>query len=387
MKCKRCKREIENNSIYCNWCGHKQLTDSTDVRVPIPKKKGKLWTAQVTVDGKRRSVSGSTEDEYYAKARAYKANLLKIKKSVPNTTLGTVIDNYLTDHENLISPSTLNGYKSYRRTRFQAYMDCAVDSINWQRMVNAEAKDYAPKTVINAWNLISLSLHYSGIEIPDIKLPKKRKTSREWLDYEQIQEFLEALQGKPYELGALLALNGLRRSELLYLKAEDVDIEKGLIHVHGARVIGAGNKPVDKEYNKTSASTRTVHIVIPRITDLVKGKTGRLITTNPTTLYGSINAICRKKNLPNIGVHGLRHSYCSLARHLNWDELTVMREGGWDDPKVVHEIYTHLAEQDANADVDKMLKFYKNCETTKNTTTQNQELLEKKSPRKSAKSQ
>ena len=183
-----------------------------------------------------------------------------------------------------------------------------------------------------------------------------------------VQSFTSALRGKPYGLGALLALQGLRRSEILYLKAEDIDTERGLIHVHGSTVIGENNKPVDKEYNKTSASTRTVHIVIPRITELVKNMGGRLVTTNPTTLYGSINKLCEKVGIPTVGVHGLRHSYCSLARHLGWDELTVMREGGWDDPTVVHQIYTHLAEQDANADVQKMKDFFATSNATENAT-------------------
>ena len=55
----------------------------------------------------------------------------------------------------------------------------------------------------------------------------------------------------------------------------------------------------------------------------------------------------------------MRHSFCSLARHLDWDEMTVMREGGWSDPTVVHRIYTHLAAQDANADIASMQEFYK----------------------------
>ena len=358
MKCKKCKREIENNSIFCNWCGHKQVTESTEVRVPVPIHKGNKWFHQVMVGGKSRYVSGNSEEEYYAKARAFKSDIIDIKKSAPKKTLGAVIDKYLEDHTNLISPSTLNAYRSYRKTRFQNYMDMQINNINWQRMVNEEAAGFSPKTVCNAWSLVALALGYAEQQKPKIKLPKKTKSKREWLDYEQIQSFTSALRGKPYELGALLALNGLRRSEILYLKAEDVDTEKGIIHVHGARVIGEQNKPIDKEYNKTSAGTRTVHIVIPRITELVTGKEGRLVTTNPTTLYGSINGLCEKVGIPTVGVHGLRHSYCSLARHLQWDELTVMREGGWDDPKVVHEIYTHLAEQDANEDIKRMKEFF-----------------------------
>lgn len=358
MKCKKCKREIADNSIFCNWCGHKQLTASDDVRVPVPVRRGDTWSAQVMVKGERAYVTADSEDEYYALARATKSSLIEMKKAAPKLTLGTAIDNYLEDHKNLISPSTLNAWKSYRKTRFQDYIDDDIADIKWQRMINAEAKDKAPKTVLNAWSLVRLSLKYAGMPVPQIKLPKKRKSKRNWLDYQQIQTFTSALHGKPYELGALLALNGLRRSELLYVSAEDLDQEKKTIDIHGARVVGDGGKMVDKEYNKTSASTRCAHIVIPRIFELTKGMQGRLIKTNPTTLYGSINGLCRANKLPEVGVHGLRHSFASLAYHLKWSELTTMREGGWDDPKVVHTIYTHLAAQDANDDIQKMEKFF-----------------------------
>ena len=35
-----------------------------------------------------------------------------------------------------------------------------------------------------------------------------------------------------------------------------------------------------------------------------------------------------------------------------------MREGGWSNPDTVHRIYTHLASQDANADIKRMQDFY-----------------------------
>ena len=225
-------------------------------------------------------------------------------------------------------------------------------------MVNDECKKVSPKTVHNAYRLVTASLKHASIPIPEVNLPKKQKAERPWLDFEQIGTFLTAIKGKPYELGALLALNGLRRSEILHLTANDVDTEKGLIFVRGASVVGTGNKLVDKATNKTTSSSRTVHIVIPRLNDIIEGKDGKLVTTNPTTLYGSINAMCRANSLPTVGVHGLRHSFASLAYHLQWSEATTMREGGWSDPSVVHNIYTHLASQDANEDIQRMKDFY-----------------------------
>ena len=122
---------------------------------------------------------------------------------------------------------------------------------------------------------------------------------------------------------------------------------------------------VDKSTNKNYTSTRDVNIVIPRLNLLISQlsdedgcKNTKLITTNPTTLYGSINDVCRSAGLPEVGVHGLRHSFASLAYHLKWSEATTMREGGWADSKTVHNIYTHLAAADAKADIVQMQQFY-----------------------------
>ena len=284
MKCKRCKREIPDNSIYCNWCGHQQLTASNEVRVPKPKHKGNTCFAYVMVSGERVYVSGKSEDEYYAKARALKSKLIEKKKAAPRLTLGTAIDHYINDNDAVLSPSTINAYKSYRKTRFKGYMDEDVEQINYQRMINEECKKVSPKTVHNAYRLVTASLKHAQATIPKVNLPQKRKTERPWLDYQQIQILLDKCKGKPYELGILLGLHGLRRSEILHLTSEDIDTERGLIYVRGASVIGENNKLTDKNTNKTTASSRVVNIVIPRLNDVVEGKQGRLLQTNPTTL-------------------------------------------------------------------------------------------------------
>ena len=358
MKCKKCKRDLPDNSIFCNWCGCKQLSEPRAIKVPPPKYNGKSYYNQVTVDGERIYVSAATEEEYYAKARAAKLKLIEIQKNRPKLSLGTAIDRYINDNDSVLSPSTINAYKSYRKTRFKAYMEKDVSAINYQQMINEESVKLKAKTVHNAWRLVTGSLRHAGEEIPIVNLPAKAKPQKAWLDFQQIQTFTSVLRGKPYELGALLALNGLRRSEILHLTSDDVDTDKGIIHVRGASVIGLNNKLTDKETNKNKTSARDVHIVIPRLSELIRGKNGRLITTNPTTLYGLINDLCVKHGLPKVGVHGLRHSYCSLAYHLGWSEATVMREGGWADKATVHDVYTHLASQDADADISKMVQFF-----------------------------
>lgn len=357
MKCKKCKREIADNSIYCNWCGHKQLTAANEVRVPKPQKKGNKWVSQVTVNEERVYISADSEEEYYAKAAAAKTRQIEIKRTPSKLTLGEVIDRYIRDNS-VLSPSTLNAYKSYRKTRFQSYMGRSVASIPFQRMVSEEYSKVKAKTVHNAWRLVTASLSHCGLPVPNVNLPQAVKAERPWLDFEQIGVFLAAIYGKPWELGALLALNGLRRSEILHLTSDDIDAKNGIIHVRGASVIGEGNKLTDKDTNKNKTSTRDVHIVIPRLTYLLVGRTGRLVTLNPTTLYGLVNGVCEKYGLPKVGVHGLRHSYISLCFHIGWNPQTVMREGGYSNLQTVNEVYRHLATQDANKDINAAKDFF-----------------------------
>lgn len=358
----KCKHEgLPANAAFCCWCGKKLLKDETEIKVPAPKKlPSGTYFGRIMVDGERVPVSAPTEKEYYAKARALKSGLIKAKKAAPKMTLGTAIDNYIESNSNVLSPSTIKAYKSYRKFRFQAVIDKDLGSItNWQRVVNDESqKKISAKTLANAWRLITASLRAQGMEIPDVALPKVAKAERPWLDYEQIKDFLAAINGEDCELAALLALHGLRLSELLALTAEKVDLDKGLMQISGAMVFNENGELVEKSTNKNKTSQRTVHIVIPRLEKLLEGKEGRLVTTHPNTLRSQINAVCKKAGLPLIGFHGLRHSFASLAYHLEWSEMTVMHEGGWSNTQTVHSIYTHLAEQDHNADIDRMKAFY-----------------------------
>lgn len=358
MKCKKCKRVIADNSIFCNWCGYRQIVERREVKVPPPKRNGKSYYNQITVNGDRVFISERTEDEYYAKARAAKLNLIEIQKSRPKLTLGTAIDRYVKDSTVALSPSTIKAYKSYRKNRFAKYMDLDIGNIPYQRMVNEEAADISPKTLSNVWRLVTASINYVGSTVPKVALPKIPKSTRPWLDYEQIELFTKAIKGKDCELAALLALNGLRRSELLHLTADDIDIDRGLIYVRGASVYNDKGQFISKETNKNATSTRIVHIVIPRLLELLRGKEGIIITTKPNTTYVQVNRICHQIGLPEVGVHGLRHSFASLAYHLKWSESTTMREGGWANTDTVHKVYTHLAAQDANADIVHMQQFY-----------------------------
>ena len=73
--------------------------------------------------------------------------------------------------------------------------------------------------------------------------------------------------------------------------------------------------------------------------------------------------ICKTLGVPNVGAHGLRHSFASLAYHLRFSEMETMEIGGWSDHNTMRKIYTHLARMDRLKAQDSMAQFYRAADT------------------------
>ena len=83
-----------------------------------------------------------------------------------------------------------------------------------------------------------------------------------------------------------------------------------------------------------------------------------LIECNANTIWNKINSICEKNGFPNVGIHGLRHSFVSLAYHLGVPEKIVMEIGGWADYQTMRNIYTHIARSDVSKYAEQFSGFF-----------------------------
>ena len=353
MKCRNCKREIEDKSRYCNWCGFKQDKEKNDIAVPKPTKTKNGYTAQIMVKGERVRVTEPTEAKYYERAREIKSGKQAVK---PLPTLKEAITDYINSNSETLSPATLRGYDQILRLRFNNYMLLKLDSIDYQKMVNDEAKkDISPKSIKNAWGLVTAAAGYAGFHIPAINLPKVPKAETDFLDHKQVKTFIAAVKGDDCEIAALLALHSLRASEMYHLQASD--IKDNTIRVHGATVRDKNNKWVDKDTNKNRTSTRDIPIIIPRLKELLPAS-GPVITIKQTTVREHIENICKAHKLPVCSLHDLRRSFASLAAYLGWKMETICAVGGWrPGSPVVHDIYIKVSNTAIKEDVKKMKKF------------------------------
>ena len=149
------------------------------------------------------------------------------------------------------------------------------------------------------------------------------------------------------ELPVLLAVwLGLRRSEIIGLRWEDVDYENGTINIREALVPDENNQ-FQVKGTKTVKSRRT--LPCPQyILDLIRQQEragDRIVTTPPHTINRRMARAAEKAGVPAIGLHALRHQNASIMLALNIPDKYAMKRGGWSTNKTMKDIYQHTMEE------------------------------------------
>lgn len=354
-----------------------QMKKNNDVELKIPKiiqLPSGAYSTKVMVDGVRITITKNTPEEVAAEATAikYGAKEAKRKEKAKSKSLEDALTEYIELRRGSASPSTLYAYERYKENCFRSMMKSDIYTTTddqWQAAIRRESKGKSPKYMANVWGLISSAINEATGRKPNVKLPAKEPNERPYLEPDQVTKFVAAVKGETVEIAALMALSSLRRSEIKALKWDSVDLEKKTIQVKGAMVYAGEAGMVHKKQNKTAASTRTVPIIPPLLEALraAEHKSEYVVPYNGSWIYQRINEICEANDLPKVGVHGLRHSFASLAYHLQIPEKIAMEIGGWSDDGTMRKIYTHLAQKDIAARAQDFSNFFmdKNEKTAK----------------------
>lgn len=324
------------------------------VRLPgIKQLPSGAWNTKIQIDGRRISITKDTYQECAAEYLALKNGVVKAKKTAGAkcVTLGEAVDGYIEKKREYLSPSTIAGYEKFRRNFMQDCMERNIYTTTaeqWQAAIKAERKaGKSPKYIKNGWMFFAACIDAAGSERPEVLLYPNEHNERAFLEPEEIDKFVAEIKGKPVEIPALLCLSSLRRSEMLALNWENVDLKNKVLYVRGAAVVGPDGL-VLKPQNKTDKSRRAVPIIPPLLAALeaAEDKTGPVVAMGGDTAYKQVVAACRAAGVTPVNLHGLRHSFASLAYHLQIPEMIAAKIGGWNDLGTMHRIYTHLAEKD-----------------------------------------
>lgn len=306
------------------------------------------WRISIMIDGRRISITEPTKKEVEQRAAALKGGAA-IKEKHTKLTLYDAITEYMKSKSSVLSPATMRGYKTAQKHRFPDLMKIDVYSItkiDVQRAVNAEAEKVSAKTVANAYGLVRPVLKEYGIDVFGVRLPQIKKPVKQYLQMEDIGKLVDAVKGDSCEIPILLAVwLGMRRSEIIGLCWDCVDIKNSLIHIRRAVVPNENNEWVLKDTAKNESSQRTVECptyIMEKINALPRHQNGRLFTMHPDTVRKHIHRACAKAGITDTTVHGLRHTNAAVMKTLGIDDRYAMERGGWSCESTYRKTYSYV---------------------------------------------
>lgn len=232
----------------------------------------------------------------------------KVRGGSADKTFRKCAEDYINMKSNVLSPSTIKGYKSLMSQYSDRFMDMnllRIENADIQREINSLSVGRSPKTVRNFHGFISSVL---GVFRPDMKiyttLPKKVKNEPYIPSDEDVRRILEASKGTEYEIPLILACYGLRRSEICALNPDD--IERDVLHVNKAIVLDENNEWIIKS-TKTTESTRD--IVIPEEIIARIREQGYVYNGHPNSILRFLDKTQKELDIPCFSLHKLRHPY------------------------------------------------------------------------------
>ena len=199
-----------------------------------------------------------------------------------------------------------------------------------------------------------------------VKTPKATSTEMKFLDENQVKKLLQTAKETDawnYALLYLALVTGMRHGELLALKWEDVDFDRGTLAVKFSlkRIRGGG---LVRKQPKTKASIRTIKLGAQTV-EVLQGQKERLRTQqasvgdlweetdhvfpssvgtprDPSNVIKEFRQILKKASLPKIRFHDLRHTAASLMLNNGVEVLAVSQRLGHAKPSITLDVYGHL---------------------------------------------
>lgn len=247
------------------------------------------------------------------------------------------------------SPKTIKTYIYYNEEllRFakKSHMDVVDEDIKNYLFYLADEKDSSASTLNIAIN--ALKFYYGGILKKnfayEIKRPKKDKKLPVVLSRFEISQMLSSVSNIKHRAILMLTYSaGLRVSEVVKLRYEDIDAERKLIHLKSAK----GRK--DRYTMLSDVALETIRKYLKEYGQsrwLFPGqdKENHMTTRTVEKIFSNT---CKKANIEkDVTVHSLRHSFATHLLECSTDLRYIQEVLGHKSSKTT-EIYTHVSNRD-----------------------------------------
>ena len=200
-----------------------------------------------------------------------------------------------------------------------------------------------------------------------VEAPRQAPPRQSYYNSNQLRALLRAVKGHRLELVVRLAASlGLRRSEICGLRWENVDLDGEIIYVRDV-LTTAGGSVVAKQ-PKTPHSIRKLGVAgLKELQALLRKEqkrqtecalrradwadSGYVIVrsdgthTSPNQVSYEFHCFLKKKGLPPVTLHGLRHTFASLANSAHVPLLDIGKALGHKDCAITGKVYTHIFDE------------------------------------------
>jgi integrase len=350
---------------------------------PVRDKKGRVvgyrasYWVHTAAGPKRRYLSGKKREDVadkLAKALANRADGLVFDAGA--LTVGEYLDRWLKDVQDTVRRSTYEGYEYAIEPHIKPALgriklkDLTPTQVRWFYRDRLDS-GLAPATVHKLHVVLHKALKTAVSDglIPrnaaaGLKLPRITREEINSLSSEEARSLLESARGDRLEALYILALNtGMRQGELLALKWDDVDLERGVLRVR--RTLTHSDKTFILGEPKTNKSRRTIRLTTSAVQALkvhlsrqleemermgsLYQPGGLIFATeagtiiNPSNLRNrSFKPLLKRAGLRPIRFHDLRHTCATLLLSKDVNPKIVSEMLGHSSVSITLDIYSHL---------------------------------------------
>lgn len=288
----------------------------------------------------RRPTKAQIEEELQVRVRANCTPAIELSFREAATL-------YSQQKSRVLSPKTVFEYEKMVRVLPRWFSDLnlyAIGQVEVNRLVNELAANNAPKTVRNKHGFVSAVLRTYRPELQlHTSMPQKKRTKIYIPSDEDVRLILEELRGSMFYVPIVLACFGMRRSEILALRPEDIEKTDAGYVAHITRAfVQTGTGWVEKA-NKTTESERDLPIP-SEVAELILMQ-GYVYQGSPNSITCKLSKVEHNLGIPHFSLHKLRHYFASKLLTIT-DAQTAQALGGWKTDAVMKMVYAHALEEE-----------------------------------------
>ena len=327
-----------------------------------------LWVGRITLP------NGKKKTKYNKKQSVVKDWLLENRNQLrqgilpadDTVTVGEFMSNYMeTVGKQTLRPTTQIMYNSYLRTHIVPELgkiklkDLRPDHLQtFYKQKLDQGLSKRTVQIIHGTIRRSLNQAVAWQLIPRnvcslVHAPRPDKKPAAFYTKEQLNTLLDAVKGERWELiYILLVYGGFREGEVLGIHVEDCDMVNHIINVRHQVITVKGGMIIGEPKTKTSRRAVTLPAVaydaLKVHLEQLQRNRGLIFTTSsgrpisPRNFIRHFKKTVRDANLPDLTVHGIRHSHASLLLSAAVNPKIVQERLGHSSITLTLDTYSHV---------------------------------------------